>query len=50
MTEHEVAQWFRATPAACVEIQLDIMAARGQLKTIAGARGVTRYYTDDEDE
>ncbi len=50
MTENDIAKWFRATPEAFVHTQLVLMAGRGQVKTRAGARGVTYYWTNNYDE
>lgn len=50
MSARDIAKWFRATPEAFVETELVLMAGRGQIKTLAGARGVTKYYTDNQDD
>lgn len=40
----DVLDWFEHAELA------QAITTRGQIKTIAGARGVTKYYTDNRDE
>jgi len=47
MTERQISLWFHATPAADVEIQLVLMAGRGQIQVMDGARGTRKYWIEE---